>query len=103
MRLDELAKQQRQHHRRQKADQHIERELLRAALGGKLDDGGADALPVHQDDGKDRAGLDRYVEHLRLFAVEPEQCARKNQVAGRRDGKKFGQPLDHPHDDGLEQ
>ncbi len=101
--LDRLAEDQREHHGRQEADEHVEREALGAGLGGQRHQGLADFLPVHQHDREDRAGLDGDVEYLGLVVVETEQSAREDQVAGGGDGKELGQALDHAHDGGLGQ
>ena len=57
-------------------------------------------LPVDDDHGDDRAGLDRDVEHLALGVVEAEQRAGEDQVAGARDRQELGQALDDAHQGG---
>src|SRR5574343_393664 len=103
MRLDGLAQQQPQQHRREKTNQHIERKALRTALAGQCHQGGTNFLPVHQDDGKDGPGLDGDVKDLGLGIIKTQQGSRQDQVARGGYGKKLGQALDHTHDGGLDQ
>src|SRR3546814_9173354 len=52
-----------------------------------------EAPPVEHDHREDRAQLDDDIERARHRAVEAEQFAREDQVAGRRHRQEFGQPL----------
>jgi hypothetical protein len=57
----------------------------------------ADLLPVHDDHGKDRAGLDRNVEDLGFLVVEAKERARKDEVAGARNRQELGEAFDDAH------
>ena len=61
------------------------------------------ALPVDDDDGEDRAGLNRDVEDLALLVVEAEQRTGEDEVTGARDRQELGQPFDDAHEGGLDQ
>src|SRR6218665_250278 len=103
MGLDGLAEQQAQKHGGKKADGQVERQALRLALAGQGGQRGADLGPVHQDHRQDGAGLDRDIENLGLGIIEAQQRPRQNRVPGGRYRQEFGQPLDGPHDGGLDQ
>jgi hypothetical protein len=52
--------------------------------------------------GEDGAELDRDLEGLARRALEAEQLAEEDEVAGRGDRQEFGQALDDAHQQGGE-
>jgi predicted nucleic acid-binding protein len=103
MRFDELAKQQTEHHGRQRANQDIERKQTRRALRGQSQHRGFYFLPIDQNHCKDGARLNGNVKHLGLVVVKAEQRARQNQMPRRRNRQKLSQTFHHAHDGSFEQ
>ena len=99
-RLDLLVQSRADDRRRQERDQHVANERPRprlAAQSSRRD--GQERPPVGDDHRQDRTQLDDDVEHLPSIRIVAEQRGSEDQVPGRRDRQKFGQPLDDAEDD----
>ncbi|OIQ70881.1 hypothetical protein GALL_475050 [mine drainage metagenome] len=82
MRLDGLAKQQTQDHRREKSDGDIESKALRLFFSGQCQHGSANFLPVNQNHRKNGTRLNGNVKHLGLVIVKAQQGPGQNQMPG---------------------
>ena len=88
----------------QERDQHADDEAARRLLRERADRDRPQPLEIDRQDRQDRAELDQHHEGLaERVVVEAEEVLEQQQVAGRRNGEKFGQALDHAENDGLEQ
>ena len=101
--LDRLAESEAKPGQRHKGDDNIDGKPLCGPLVQQTGQHGADlrpVLPAHRQDGP---GLDDDFEQLAALVVEIEQIADQNQVTGRRNGQKFGQPFDDAKNKRFEQ
>ena len=79
--FNELAKQQSQNHGGKESNENIQHKTLSFRLVRKGFDGGVDFFPVHQNDGKNSAGLNGDVKDFGLGVVKTKQGPRQNEVA----------------------
>jgi hypothetical protein len=97
MRLDRLAEQQPQHHGRQKTDQHVARKALRLPLVGSATSVSRIFCQYTMITAR-MAPVWMAMSNTLALASSKPSSARQDQVAGGRNGQKFGQTLDHAHD-----
>ena len=81
------------HRRRQERQQHAEHEAARARIVRQRHGDARQLDGVDAEDGEDGAELDQHLERL-AGRADAEEVLGEQKVAGRRDGKELGQPLD---------
>jgi hypothetical protein len=97
-RLDEIVRQDADHCRRQERQQHAENEAARARIVRYRHGDTRQLDEIDGEDGEDGAELDQDLEGLARRA-DAEEMLGEQQVAGRRHGKKLGQPFDEAKQD----
>ena len=100
--IELLFDQQADHRRREERDEDVEPEALNGPVGGKLAGLAEEIAGVIGQHRHHRANLDEDVEREAVgFRRKSQQGRGHQQVAGRGDGQKLGQPLDDAQDNRI--
>ena len=78
--FDQFAKEQAQHHSRQKSNEHVENKALRFDLVPESFGRRSNFFPIDQDDGKDSTRLNGDVKNLGFVIVKTKQGTGQNQM-----------------------